>query len=97
MAAPSKTPKATDGPVLSATACHDVAAWHEENRALFAPPICNKLMHKEQITVMFVGGPNAREDFHLDLGSGPPDLRSELPAAAATATATTAAAGCRHY
>jgi len=46
-----------------------VARWYEENRALFGPPICNKLMHKDQMTVMFVGGPNTRTDFHLDLGS----------------------------
>jgi len=44
-------------------------AWYEENKALFSPPICNKLMHKDQLTVMFVGGPNTRTDFHLDLGS----------------------------
>mmetsp|Transcript_52432 Transcript_52432/g.111729 ORF Transcript_52432/g.111729 Transcript_52432/m.111729 type:complete len:320 (+) Transcript_52432:315-1274(+) len=43
--------------------------WYEENKALFSPPICNKLMHKDQLTIMFVGGPNTRTDFHLDLGS----------------------------
>ena len=43
--------------------------WYEENKTLFAPPICNKLMHKNQMTVMFVGGPNKRRDFHLDCGS----------------------------
>jgi len=46
-----------------------LSAWYEENKELFAPPICNKLMHKDQMTVMFVGGPNTRTDFHLDLGS----------------------------
>jgi len=48
---------------------HNVDAWYEENKAVFAPPVCNKLMYKEQINVMFVGGPNSRTDFHLDLGS----------------------------
>eukprot|EP00038_Savillea_parva_P031145 m.83215 g.83215 ORF g.83215 m.83215 type:complete len:325 (-) comp9523_c0_seq1:94-1068(-) len=50
-------------------AVHDVEAWREENKELFAPPVCNKLMFKEQLNVMFVGGPNTRTDFHLDLGS----------------------------
>jgi len=47
----------------------ELPRWYEENKALFAPPICNKLMHKDQLTVMFVGGPNTRTDFHLDQGS----------------------------
>eukprot|EP00928_Gymnodinium_smaydae_P040658 TRINITY_DN27556_c0_g3_i1.p1 TRINITY_DN27556_c0_g3~~TRINITY_DN27556_c0_g3_i1.p1 ORF type:complete len:343 (-),score=74.06 TRINITY_DN27556_c0_g3_i1:18-1001(-) len=46
-----------------------LSKWYEENRELFSPPICNKLMHKDQLTVMFVGGPNTRTDFHLDEGS----------------------------
>lgn len=29
----------------------------------------NKLMHKEQLSIMFVGGPNSREDFHIEEGS----------------------------
>ena len=29
----------------------------------------NKLLHREQLSVMFVGGPNEREDFHLEEGS----------------------------
>eukprot|EP00961_Rhodomonas_salina_P231918 3133116-Rhodomonas_salina.2 len=40
--------------------------WAKENEHCFAPPICNKLMHKSQITVMFVGGPNSRKDFHIE-------------------------------
>jgi len=47
----------------------ELPKWYEENKELFAPPICNKLMHKDQLTVMFVGGPNTRTDFHLDQGS----------------------------
>lgn len=46
-----------------------VPSWYEENRGLFDPPVCNKLVHKEQLSVMFVGGPNIRTDFHLDRGS----------------------------
>eukprot|EP00747_Dinoflagellata_sp_TGD_P168329 gnl/TRDRNA2_/TRDRNA2_194486_c0_seq1.p1 gnl/TRDRNA2_/TRDRNA2_194486_c0~~gnl/TRDRNA2_/TRDRNA2_194486_c0_seq1.p1 ORF type:complete len:343 (-),score=72.74 gnl/TRDRNA2_/TRDRNA2_194486_c0_seq1:50-1012(-) len=46
-----------------------VMTWYQENRHLFDPPVCNKLMHKKQLTIMFVGGPNTRTDFHLDRGS----------------------------
>ena len=47
----------------------NIDAWYEENKALFFPPVCNKLLHKDQLTVMFVGGPNTRTDFHLEQGS----------------------------
>jgi len=47
----------------------NVEKWCEENKNMFSPPVCNKLMHKDQLSVMFVGGPNERKDFHLDEGS----------------------------
>jgi len=47
----------------------DIWGWYEENKELFFPPVCNKLLHKKQLTVMFVGGPNTRTDFHLEEGS----------------------------
>lgn len=62
MASDQPAPDLRGGPI-------NVSAWHEENKAFFGPPICNKLMHKDQLTVMFVGGPNTRTDFHLELGS----------------------------
>ena len=43
--------------------------WIRENEASFAPPVMNKLMHRDQLSIMFVGGPNEREDFHLEEGS----------------------------
>ena len=46
-----------------------VGTWLRENAASFAPPVMNKLLHREQLSVMFVGGPNKREDFHLEAGS----------------------------
>jgi hypothetical protein len=43
--------------------------WIEKHSECFVPPICNKLMHKKQLTIMFVGGPNQRQDFHIESGS----------------------------
>lgn len=48
---------------------YNVAEWCEANKDSFHPPVCNKLMHKKQLSVMFVGGPNRRTDFHLEEGS----------------------------
>ena len=31
-----------------------VQQWHRDNIHLFAPPICNKIMHKDDLTVMCV-------------------------------------------
>ncbi|XP_006839465.1 PREDICTED: 3-hydroxyanthranilate 3,4-dioxygenase [Chrysochloris asiatica] len=45
-----------------------VKTWVEENRASFLPPVCNKLLHQEQLKVMFVGGPNVRKDYHIEEG-----------------------------
>ncbi|ERE74242.1 3-hydroxyanthranilate 3,4-dioxygenase-like protein [Cricetulus griseus] len=45
-----------------------VKSWVEENRASFQPPVCNKLMHQEQLKIMFVGGPNTRKDYHIEEG-----------------------------
>lgn len=47
----------------------DLAAWRTANAASFAPPICNKMLHKADLSVMGVGGPNTRTDFHLEDGA----------------------------
>ena len=46
----------------------NVSDWLAENEKNFLPPVCNKLMHNEQLVVMFVGGPNQREDYHIEQG-----------------------------
>ncbi|XP_019404947.1 PREDICTED: 3-hydroxyanthranilate 3,4-dioxygenase isoform X3 [Crocodylus porosus] len=46
----------------------NVRKWIEENKADFLPPVCNKLMHRYQLNVMFVGGPNQRKDYHIEEG-----------------------------
>ena len=42
--------------------------WIKENQKFFLPPVCNKMMHNDQLKVFFVGGPNQRKDFHLEEG-----------------------------
>ena len=46
----------------------NVLKWIEENKSAFLPPVCNKLMHFGQLIVMFVGGGNERDDFHINEG-----------------------------
>lgn len=48
---------------------NSIPVWLKENEKFFLPPVCNKLMHqKGQLKVFYVGGPNQREDFHLEEG-----------------------------
>ena len=53
----------------SSLAVTHLDTWLRDNAASFAPPVMNKLLHRDQLSVMFVGGPNRREDFHLEEGS----------------------------
>jgi 3-hydroxyanthranilate 3,4-dioxygenase len=46
----------------------NVQDWAAANARFLQPPICNKLLHKRQLSVMFVGGPNSRTDFHSEAG-----------------------------
>ncbi len=44
----------------------NLAAWIEENRALFRPPVSNRYLYDgRDFFVMIIQGPNARNDFHL--------------------------------
>ena len=47
----------------------DVDEWIAENESSFSPPICNKLMSRDDLTIMFVGSPNTRTDFHVEEGA----------------------------
>lgn len=47
---------------------HNTEKWIKENEKFFLPPVCNKMMHNDQLKVFFVGGPNQRKDFHLEEG-----------------------------
>ena len=45
----------------------DFKGWIEDHRDLLKPPVANKLVFEEAgMTVMVIGGPNRRTDFHDD-------------------------------
>ena len=43
--------------------------WIDDHRHLLQPPVCNQQVFEEDdFIVMVVGGPNARDDYHVDEG-----------------------------
>lgn len=43
--------------------------WIDEHRHLLKPPVGNQVVYENsEFTVMVVGGPNARKDYHVDEG-----------------------------
>lgn len=47
---------------------YNTGAWVQENEKSFLPPVCNKMMHNDQLKVFYVGGGNQRKDFHMEEG-----------------------------
>ena len=47
----------------------NLQAWIEEHREFFKPPVCNQqVFEDDDFIVMIVGGPNSRDDYHVDEG-----------------------------
>ena len=47
----------------------NLSRWIAEHRAYLKPPVCNKRIFPDaEFTVMIVGGPNSRGDYHDDPG-----------------------------
>lgn len=44
----------------------NIKKWIEENRELLQPPVNNYCLHRGGFTVMIVGGPNERTDYHVN-------------------------------
>ncbi|TPX18462.1 uncharacterized protein E0L32_011647 [Thyridium curvatum] len=44
----------------------NIPKWLEENGHLLQPPINNYCIYNEDVSVMIVGGPNARTDYHVN-------------------------------
>ncbi|RWS31212.1 3-hydroxyanthranilate 3:4-dioxygenase-like isoform X2 [Leptotrombidium deliense] len=42
--------------------------WIECNKQDLQPPVCNKMLHNDQLKAFIVGGPNIRKDYHLNEG-----------------------------
>ena len=46
----------------------DFDAWVAKVKPDLRPPVGNKLLFGDQLKVMVVGGPNSRDDFHIEVG-----------------------------
>lgn len=47
----------------------NLKGWIDEHRHLLKPPVGNALVFEDtEFTIMVVGGPNTRKDFHVDPG-----------------------------
>eukprot|EP01045_Picozoa_sp_COSAG04_P002066 COSAG04_NODE_72_length_29124_cov_43.127265_24_plen_158_part_01 len=50
----------------SIVAHNNIAQWHEDNKSLFAPPICNKIMHKDDLALALLDRGQLHVPLHLE-------------------------------
>lgn len=56
----------TQAPGITVASPIDLLAWCEANKSEFKPPVSNKYLYDgEDFFAMVIGGPNARNDFHM--------------------------------
>ena len=60
---------AEQGGIIASVAAFSLDKWIDEHRHLLRPPVGNALIWKDsEFIVMIVGGPNRRNDYHIDPG-----------------------------
>ena len=54
---------------LQSLAAFNFQHWIDEHREMLKPPVCNQqVFEDDDFIVMVVGGPNERDDYHIDEG-----------------------------
>lgn len=54
---------------MALTPPFDLKGWIDEHRHLLKPPVGNAMVYRDaEFSVMVVGGPNRRKDYHVDPG-----------------------------
>lgn len=54
---------------MQSLAAFNLKQWIDEHRELLRPPVCNQQVFIDtDFIVMVVGGPNSRDDYHVDEG-----------------------------
>jgi len=54
---------------MKALTAFNIRDWIDANRDKLKPPVCNQqVVEEDDFIVMVVGGPNSRDDYHVDEG-----------------------------